>query len=122
MILEAALTANRRRVLETLRTATAPLGACGILKRLQECSIRAPLQVYRALDNSLVLSIGLKARPLGGGAIGSAAGARPARSRSRLRDPHARRVGCVPARPTGPGAWQQVRLDPKRSPRPPAVR
>jgi len=68
MIPEAALTANRRRVAETLRTARAPLGAYSILERLQECSVRAPLQVYRALDNSLVLPIGLRARPLGGGA------------------------------------------------------
>lgn len=50
MIVKAALTANQQKVLQALQTAGAPLSAYGILEQLQESSIRAPLQVYRALE------------------------------------------------------------------------
>ena len=50
MIAATALTANQQQVLETLGRAGGPLSAYGILERLQESTIRAPLQVYRALD------------------------------------------------------------------------
>lgn len=50
MIVAVELTSNQQKVLEALQEAGAPLSAYSILERLQESSIRAPLQVYRALD------------------------------------------------------------------------
>lgn len=50
MIVAAELTSNQQKVLEALQKAGVPLSAYGILERVQESSIRAPLQVYRALD------------------------------------------------------------------------
>lgn len=50
MIDGSALTANQQLVLQVLQQADVPLSAYSILERLQESNIRAPLQVYRALE------------------------------------------------------------------------
>ncbi len=50
MVIEQGLTPNQKLVFATLQAAKVPLSAYGILERLQESSIRAPLQVYRALE------------------------------------------------------------------------
>ncbi len=50
MIVAAELTSNQKKVLEALQKARVPLSAYSILELLQESTIRAPLQVYRALD------------------------------------------------------------------------
>jgi Fur family transcriptional regulator, zinc uptake regulator len=47
------LTRNQELVLSTLEDAAQPLSAYGILDRLREHGLRAPLQVYRALDKLL---------------------------------------------------------------------
>jgi len=44
------LTKNQALVMATLSQADGPLSAYGILDRLRDEGIRAPLQVYRALD------------------------------------------------------------------------
>lgn len=44
------LTRNQGLVFETLRKAEGPLSAYTILDRLRDDGVRAPLQVYRALD------------------------------------------------------------------------
>ena len=44
------LTKNQALILDCLKQARQPLGAYTILKNLQSKGIRAPLQVYRALD------------------------------------------------------------------------
>ncbi len=44
------LTRNQSLVFEALIAADAPLGAYGILDALRDDGLRAPLQVYRALD------------------------------------------------------------------------
>lgn len=48
-----ALTRNQSLVLQTLEDADGPMTAYGILDRLNGEGIRAPLQVYRALDKLL---------------------------------------------------------------------
>lgn len=50
MHVEPALTANQQLVFTALAEADAPLSAYTILERLQGKGIKAPLQVYRALD------------------------------------------------------------------------
>ena len=50
MIIVPALTANQQLVFRTLEKAQAPLSAYAILEQLQGDGLRAPLQVYRALD------------------------------------------------------------------------
>lgn len=45
-----ALTKNQRGVLEKLEAAGGPLSAYTLLDQLRERGLRAPLQVYRALD------------------------------------------------------------------------
>jgi Fur family zinc uptake transcriptional regulator len=50
MHVEPALTANQQLVFAALREAEAPLSAYAILDRLQGKGIKAPLQVYRALE------------------------------------------------------------------------
>jgi Fur family zinc uptake transcriptional regulator len=47
---ERKLTANQKVVLDTLVMMGTPLGAYGLLERVAVHGIRAPLQVYRALD------------------------------------------------------------------------
>jgi Fur family zinc uptake transcriptional regulator len=44
------LTRNQSLVLKTLSDADQPLGAYELLNRLQPSGFKAPLQVYRALD------------------------------------------------------------------------
>jgi len=44
------LTRNETRVLEKLEAAPGPLSAYALLDQLREQGLRAPLQVYRALD------------------------------------------------------------------------
>ena len=44
------LTRNQHLVLDTLVGATGPLSAYGILDRVRSDGIKAPLQIYRALD------------------------------------------------------------------------
>lgn len=50
MLSEPVLTANQQVVFDALATARAPLSAYAILERLEGGRIRAPLQVYRALE------------------------------------------------------------------------
>lgn len=50
MLIEPVLTSNRQMVFQALQQAGAPLSAYALLERLQGKGIRAPLQVYRALD------------------------------------------------------------------------
>ncbi|MBX3577356.1 MAG: transcriptional repressor [Rhizobiaceae bacterium] len=45
-----ALTRNQLCVLEKLEAASGPLSAYALLDQLREAGLRAPLQVYRALD------------------------------------------------------------------------
>lgn len=51
------LTRNQNLVLETLSRAEGPLSAYGILDELRDEGIRAPLQIYRALDKLLELGL-----------------------------------------------------------------
>ena len=48
--LPSGLTRNQELVLRTLNAADAPLSAYDILDRLRDDGIRAPLQIYRALE------------------------------------------------------------------------
>jgi Fur family zinc uptake transcriptional regulator len=50
MLVEPLLTPNQQLVLRALADAASPLSAYAILERLQDTTIRAPLQVYRALE------------------------------------------------------------------------
>lgn len=50
MLHEPVLTRNQRIVLDALSDAEAPLSAYGLLERIGGQGIKAPLQVYRALD------------------------------------------------------------------------
>ncbi|RLQ88421.1 Fur family transcriptional regulator [Notoacmeibacter ruber] len=50
---EEKLTRNQRLVLETLREEGTPLTAYNLLDRLREDGLRAPPQIYRALDKLL---------------------------------------------------------------------
>jgi len=52
---EPMLTANQKLVLDALKEADTPLSAYGLLERLTGDGIRAPLQVYRALDKLILL-------------------------------------------------------------------
>jgi Fur family zinc uptake transcriptional regulator len=51
------LTRNQHLVLGALSAATGPLSAYGILDRVREDGIRAPLQIYRALDKLVQLGL-----------------------------------------------------------------
>ena len=51
------LTRNQSLVLDTLTAATGPLSAYGILDRVREDGIKAPLQIYRALDKLVELGL-----------------------------------------------------------------
>jgi Fur family zinc uptake transcriptional regulator len=51
------LTRNQHLVLGALSAATGPLSAYGILDRVREDGIRAPLQIYRALDKLVELGL-----------------------------------------------------------------
>jgi Fur family transcriptional regulator, zinc uptake regulator len=51
------LTRNQSLVLDTLTGATGPLSAYGILDRVRGDGIKAPLQIYRALDKLVELGL-----------------------------------------------------------------
>jgi len=51
------LTRNQHLVLDTLSAATGPLSAYGILDRVRGEGIKAPLQIYRALDKLVELGL-----------------------------------------------------------------
>lgn len=51
------LTRNQALVLEALHAAEAPLGAYALLDQLRDQGLRAPTQVYRALDRLLALGL-----------------------------------------------------------------
>jgi Fur family transcriptional regulator, zinc uptake regulator len=51
------LTRNQHLVLDALTGATGPLSAYGILDRLRGDGIKAPLQIYRALDKLVELGL-----------------------------------------------------------------
>lgn len=51
------LTRNQRLVLDALEGAEGPLGAYRILEELRPNGLRAPLQVYRALDRLVELGL-----------------------------------------------------------------
>ncbi|MDR3471468.1 MAG: Fur family transcriptional regulator [Devosia sp.] len=51
------LTRNQHLVLDTLTGATGPLSAYGILDRVRSDGIKAPLQIYRALDKLVELGL-----------------------------------------------------------------
>ena len=51
------LTRNQHLVLDALTGATGPLSAYGILDRVRNDGIRAPLQIYRALDKLVELGL-----------------------------------------------------------------
>jgi len=51
------LTRNQHLVLGALSAATGPLSAYGILDRVREDGIKAPLQIYRALDKLVELGL-----------------------------------------------------------------
>jgi Fur family zinc uptake transcriptional regulator len=53
----ARLTRNQALVLAALDAAEAPLGAYALLDRLRDQGLRAPTQVYRALDKLLALGL-----------------------------------------------------------------
>ncbi|MBB4264857.1 Fur family transcriptional regulator [Roseospira visakhapatnamensis] len=55
--LSPALTRNQGLVLDLLRTVGEPLGAYAILDRLRSQGLRAPAQVYRALDRLAALGL-----------------------------------------------------------------
>lgn len=57
MIVQPVLTANQMLVLAALSEAEAPLSAYAILDRLQGKGIKAPLQVYRALEKLIDLGL-----------------------------------------------------------------
>lgn len=50
MLIEPVLTSSQELVFQTLQKSSSPLSAYAILDRLQGNGIRAPLQVYRALE------------------------------------------------------------------------
>ena len=52
-----ALTKNQSLVLEALRKAKHPVGAYELLGQLREHGLRAPLQIYRTLDQLIELKI-----------------------------------------------------------------
>ena len=51
------LTRNQHLVLDALTGATGPLSAYGILDRVRDEGIKAPLQIYRALDKLVELGL-----------------------------------------------------------------
>ena len=51
------LTKNQRLVMEALAGASQPLGAYALLDKLREHGLKAPLQVYRALDQLIELRL-----------------------------------------------------------------
>jgi Fur family zinc uptake transcriptional regulator len=51
------LTRNQHLVLDALSAATGPLSAYGILDRVRGAGIKAPLQIYRALDRLVALGL-----------------------------------------------------------------
>ncbi len=51
------LTRNQHLVLDALSGATGPLSAYGILDRVRNDGIKAPLQIYRALDKLVELGL-----------------------------------------------------------------
>ena len=51
------LTKNQRLVMEALAGASQPLGAYALLDELREHGLKAPLQVYRALDQLIELRL-----------------------------------------------------------------
>ncbi len=51
------LTRNQHLVLDTLTGATGPLSAYGILDRVRGDGIKAPLQIYRALDKLVEMGL-----------------------------------------------------------------
>ena len=51
------LTRNQHLVLDALTGATGPLSAYGILDRVRSEGIKAPLQIYRALDKLLEMGL-----------------------------------------------------------------
>ena len=51
------LTKNQSLVLEALRKAKHPVGAYELLDQLREHGLKAPLQIYRALDQLIELKI-----------------------------------------------------------------
>ena len=51
------LTKNQRLVMEALAGASQPLGAYALLDGLREPGLKAPLQVYRALDQLIELRL-----------------------------------------------------------------
>lgn len=51
------LTRNQSLVLDTLTGATGPLSAYGILDRVRGDGIKAPLQIYRALDKLVEMGL-----------------------------------------------------------------
>ncbi|HVX80806.1 MAG TPA: Fur family transcriptional regulator [Devosiaceae bacterium] len=53
----ASLTRNQHLVLDALVGATGPLSAYGILDRVRNDGIKAPLQIYRALDKLVELGL-----------------------------------------------------------------
>ena len=55
--LVASLTKNQSLVMDVLENATAPMSAYTILHELREHGLKAPLQVYRALDKLLELGL-----------------------------------------------------------------
>lgn len=57
MSVQSSLTRNQSLVLETLTEAQGPLSAYGILDQLRGEGLKAPLQVYRALDKLLELGL-----------------------------------------------------------------
>ncbi len=54
---EQALTKNQSLVLEALRKAKYPVGAYELLDQLREHGLKAPLQIYRTLDQLIELKI-----------------------------------------------------------------
>src|ERR1700710_1957225 len=51
------LTRNQHLVLDALTEATGPLSAYGLLDRVRNDGIKAPLQIYRALDKLVELGL-----------------------------------------------------------------
>ena len=57
------LTANQKLVLDALKEVGTPLSAYALLERLSRHGIRAPLQVYRALDKLIQFGWSRVSRP-----------------------------------------------------------
>jgi Fur family zinc uptake transcriptional regulator len=57
MTMQRGLTRNQSLVLDTLTQAAGPLSAYGILDQLRGAGLKAPLQVYRALDKLLEMGL-----------------------------------------------------------------